>query len=84
MPEFTRILLPGCTNLESSSLTLKYFGFRARLASLRSTTDTYGGRFAGTVAASTARRAFKAEANDEAARAELPLSAGALAGKGAR
>ena len=75
MPEFTRILLPGCTNLESSSLTLKYFGFRARLAILRSTTDTYSGRVIGLVASSTARRAFEAEADDEAARPELPMSA---------
>ena len=36
------------------------------------------------VATSAARRAFEAEADDEAAHAELPLSAGALAGKGAR
>ena len=84
MPEFTKILLPGFTNLESSSLTLKYFCFRTRLVRLRSTTDTYSGRVVGSVATSADRRAFEAEADDEAAHAELPISAGTLAGIDAR
>ena len=84
MPEFTKILLPGCTNLESSSLTLKYFGFRKRLASLRLTTDTYSGRVVRSVATSATRRAFEAEADDEAGRAELPMSARTCAGRDAR
>ena len=84
MPLFTKIVLPGCTNLESSSHTLKYFGFRARLACLRSTNDTYRGSVIGSIATSAARRAFEAEADNEAARAELPMSAGALVGRDAR
>ena len=84
MPLFTKIVLPGCTNLESFSFTLKYFGFRARLACLGSTTDTNSGSVIGSVATSATRQAFEAEADDEAARAELPMSAKALVGRDAR
>ena len=72
MPLFTKIVLPGCTNLESSSFTLKYFGFRARLACLRSTIDTYSENVIGSVALSAQRRTYEVEADNEDARAEHP------------